>query len=732
MNYFFWAGDLPKALRDKSKALPIRERLGYAANYPINSNSSKILLPATGFSYIDYDYEILPGSTTRHDQGFDVLRSLETQLDFDFDFYVFPSEYVIRHMKEEFVDHTVEVNLGSVDRIVFAPKFQNLAIVNCIIASVHRRKPRASRSAAGTLYLGRRARERVDWIIDAREIKGADIRLEANNLVIGSVSFDLVALQKSTLTIYVDNGEVWQVIDDSLSLLQLDVDKENSADGVRHHLEQMAAQHQLLGDYVVVENYQEDQQLFGRAYYDVKQDRMIATKNVSAELSYSAQLLTASGESALVFNANYGQLWKTDIATGKMTEFYSSISLGNKRYRRNLTLGLKQNSVLVAATYHMPDQSKIKYLYRLTSSGLKLTDIHGDGQLYQSLRDSLSEDHRQLIGLSMRSIPPLFIGLEQGKQVPAELSDIVEVGNMSQTPVWSILSKEQVVNVDLSRTAEDLKLLLVNEDAYYFYTQSQQSIVILNETGLTTLSLSQGEKVSAHDGVYVVKPNGEIHVVTDKGTMNIVAFNRQWLEGNRQTWQDKLGARLKGIAHQVMIFGLTDYDSKPLKAWYLPSTEQFVLLSKQWQDTALKLVGARDKESVWLFDPATGKAYTQQTLSKEQMYNFTPDFRFITDGLITTPEEVELTRVALANFYVSHDGYRVTTLSGLEFEISANTSVNLTKITQQWLDNGQNDLESILGIYPTKPLIQLGDEGRWHLLKLASRFNWLTMVRRCG
>ncbi|WP_240314473.1 TcdA/TcdB pore-forming domain-containing protein [Vibrio tetraodonis] len=714
LNYFFWAGDLPKALRDKSKALPIRERLGYAANYPINSNSSKILLPATGFSYIDYDYEILPGSTTRHDQGFDVLRSLETQLDFDFDFYVFPSEYVIRHMKEEFVDHTVEVNLGSDDRIVFAPK----------LAKFGHRKLHYRLSAQGgnqELVVQPQGRytlveepgERVDWIIDAREIKGADIRLEANKLVIGSVSFDLVALQNSTLTIYIDNGEVWQVIDDSLSLLQLDVDKENTADGVRHHLEQMAAQHQLLGDYVVVENYQEDQQLFGRAYYDVKQDRMIATKNVSAELSYSAQLLTDSGESALVFNAHYGQLWKTDIATGKMTEFYSLHQPSEQAISAEFNAWTEAESVLVAATYHMPDQSKIKYLYRLTSSGLKLNDIHGDGQLYQSLRDSLSQGHRQLIDSSMRSMPPLFIGLDQGKQVPAELSDIVEVGKVSQTPVWSILSKEQIVNVGLSRAAEDLKLLLVNKDTYYFYTQGQQSIVILNETGLTKLSLSQEDKVSAHDGVYVVKPNGEIHVVTDKGTLNIVAFNRQWLEEHSQTWQDKLGARLKGIAHQVMIFGLTDYDSKPLKAWYLPSTEQFILLSKQWQDTALKLVGARDKESVWLFDPATGKAYTQQTLNKEQMYNFTPDFRFITDGLITTPEEMELTREALANFYVSHDGYRVTTLSGLEFEISANTSVNLTKITQKWLYNGQNDLESILDTYPTRPLIQLGDEGRW-------------------
>ena len=29
LNYFFWAGDLPKALKDKSKALPLREPLGY-------------------------------------------------------------------------------------------------------------------------------------------------------------------------------------------------------------------------------------------------------------------------------------------------------------------------------------------------------------------------------------------------------------------------------------------------------------------------------------------------------------------------------------------------------------------------------------------------------------------------------------------------------------------------------------------------------------------------------
>lgn len=86
LNYFFWAGDLPKALRDKSKALPLRERLGYGSYSGIDAHSSTLVLPATGKSYIDYDYEILPGSTTRNDQGFSILRSLETHLDFDFDF----------------------------------------------------------------------------------------------------------------------------------------------------------------------------------------------------------------------------------------------------------------------------------------------------------------------------------------------------------------------------------------------------------------------------------------------------------------------------------------------------------------------------------------------------------------------------------------------------------------------------------------------------------------------
>ncbi|MBU2895860.1 hypothetical protein KO511_04015 [Vibrio hepatarius] len=715
LNYFFWAGDLPKALRDTSKALSVRERLGYAAHHSINPNSSKILLPATGFSYIDYNYEILPGSTTRHDEGFDVLRSLETQLDFDFDFYVFPSEYVIRNMKEEFIAHTVDVNLGADDRVVFTPK----------LAKFGHRKLHYRLSAQGgnqELIVQSHGRyslideqaESVDWVIDAREIQDAQPVMKANKIVIGSVSLDIEYLTRSTMTIYINNGEVWQVVDSNLSLLQVEADKENSGDDVLHHLEQVAAQHKLLGDYVVVENYQQDQQLFGRAYYDVKQDRMIATKDVSVELSYSAQLVNDSDENALFFNSHYGQLWKTDIASGKMIEFYSLHQPITQPISAEFNAWTEAGSVLVAATYHMPDQSRIKYLYRLTPSGLTLTDIHGDKQLYQALNDSLSESHRQLIALSMHSMLPFSIGLDQGKQVPAVLSDTIEIGKPSKTPVWSILSEDQVINVGLRRPVEDLKLLFVNKDTHYFYTQNQQSIVILNDTGFKKLSLSPGDKVSAHEGVYVVKPNGEIHIVTEKGILNIVALNRQWLETHRHTWQDKLSVTLKGIAHQIMIFGLTDYDQKPLKAWYLPSSDQFVLLSNQWSDKPFKLIGKKDDQSVWLFDPTTGKAYTQNTFTVDQMYNFTADFRLITDGLITMPEEVEFTEEALENFYVSHDGYRVVTRSGLVFEIRTDTSAYLTKVTQNWLNGHQNALDLLLDTFPAKPVIQLGDDGgRW-------------------
>nr|WP_305831082.1 TcdA/TcdB pore-forming domain-containing protein [Photobacterium leiognathi] len=85
INYFFWAGDFPEMLNNKSQAINVREMLNYPVTADISLNSKEvdaIVLPITPKSYISYIYQILPGATTLQHKGFDVLRKLEKAKNF--------------------------------------------------------------------------------------------------------------------------------------------------------------------------------------------------------------------------------------------------------------------------------------------------------------------------------------------------------------------------------------------------------------------------------------------------------------------------------------------------------------------------------------------------------------------------------------------------------------------------------------------------------------------------
>ncbi|QKJ51198.1 hypothetical protein G9396_11225 [Providencia rettgeri] len=58
----------------------------------------------------------------RHDCGFDVIRRLENEDNFDYDFYIFPSENTITQIYHEYVDTPIEVRLDKQYRYLFVPK----------------------------------------------------------------------------------------------------------------------------------------------------------------------------------------------------------------------------------------------------------------------------------------------------------------------------------------------------------------------------------------------------------------------------------------------------------------------------------------------------------------------------------------------------------------------------------------------------------------------------------
>ncbi|MCG8566143.1 MAG: C80 family cysteine peptidase, partial [Desulfobacterales bacterium] len=122
-DYFFWAGDFPVV--DEDSTLYVRDQIGYAQTTALNHHDAAILvLPGTPNTFFnDYEWNTLPGSTTKNHDGFDALRRMEEGGDFDFDFYIFPSEYIIDDMDVSYSNHTVTVKLDHRDRTLAVPDF---------------------------------------------------------------------------------------------------------------------------------------------------------------------------------------------------------------------------------------------------------------------------------------------------------------------------------------------------------------------------------------------------------------------------------------------------------------------------------------------------------------------------------------------------------------------------------------------------------------------------------
>lgn len=124
INYFFWAGDFPEV--DHSRPpFDIRERLGYPSTQPLpreSTPSTPLILPiASKSTIVSYQWNVLPFATARSDDGFNLLRKLEEQYDFDFDFYIFPFEQIIQKMDTQFEDTTVKVILDNQQRTLVMP-----------------------------------------------------------------------------------------------------------------------------------------------------------------------------------------------------------------------------------------------------------------------------------------------------------------------------------------------------------------------------------------------------------------------------------------------------------------------------------------------------------------------------------------------------------------------------------------------------------------------------------
>ncbi|MEX0446748.1 TcdA/TcdB pore-forming domain-containing protein [Xenorhabdus sp. SGI246] len=597
-NYFFW---WPGRAADTNKnhAINIREGIGHKqAQVSFHPGSSDILiLPFTIKSYINYEYMILPFVTARNDRGFDVLRRLEEDGRFDFDFYAFPGERVVRRIKPEFVATPVDIILDDEDRDI---------VIQQLPEDVHgflsyrltggKGKYRISLQEGVSLSL--QGNTDTHWILDARHI-GSNVnprlskednrqRLHIGNIKITlSEESDNISLINNAGIFSVEQNKKnqWQITESVTNAVQF-----NSLQALHDHLRQLSNHEHHNRPYLVVEHYRHSPQSrpVGRAFYETGRDRMIYT-NVpdAADFLSDAELAKVEGNKAWFYRD--ATLWQVDIASGEVLRQYLPIKFPGNDQEKISSHVMQGNDQLWFVVERQLDEGRISYTYKVAEETLKLVAVDGNTAMLAGL-DKISEKNLVSLPVLLDSSDGEFNGLlsplaanqwftgdlcvpeRQVKGSPAEVISLSgrvagidkhywlqTDGKQPQNVVRmnrinpdqedaSILAELKKKNSDLQALTADFTLVFTttgDKPGYYFYSHQRHSLYFQQDNGLSgtpasKVAVDDIRSVSiANKQLVVLSSEGMLWLADDQGSIRLIGVTADWLQFQSHQKADK-------------------------------------------------------------------------------------------------------------------------------------------------------------------------------------------------
>ncbi len=624
-NYFLWWPGRGANL-DKSQAINIREGIGYRqAEVSFAPGDAILVLPMTPKSYLNYEYMILPFATTRHDYGFDVLRRLEEDYRFDFDFYAFPGERIVRRIIPEYVATPVRVLLDAQDRDILVPALPDILQGKLS----YQLEGEGGHYRLGLLEgvsisLGGTANSR--WTLDARQLKEATMRLDGNQLQVGSLAITL-AENCGEISLIDASGELFTVDRENQKLSLLEADGSVFADwqALHAHLKQLTSHSPHSQPFVTVDHYRPAGQDTGRAFYQVSQDRFIYTDYPQAsEFLGQAQLGGIVEDKAWFYRD--ADVWQVAIATGQVLVQYRPRTFAGTITHSSLVQ--RDGQLLLAIEELLPDCS-VEHIYQVEEASLKLLAIHRVGQLFNPGENSLA-----LLSAAAHWRDPLKRMTE--RQVSAICAPVVTcAASLGQTTEreWLVFNSEyqppRVVRANLGAVLpRDLSLVGStggDKPGFYFYDPHARRAYFQADEGMsgtlaTAVDLSEVSAVRGGDqSPWLALTTEGCLWLLDRGAARLAGVVASWLVGHREDLATALGrlastapARLDNLA----LWGLGGLAGKTTGAWYDCAAQRLVqgggnLDGRQ----ALTYLGlTADDRHAWILDGESQQLYRQALL----------------------------------------------------------------------------------------------------------------------
>lgn len=777
-NYFFWWPGR-SADTDKNHAINIREGIGSPQEAKVNfrPDNDILILPATPKSYINYEYTVLPFVTGRNDRGFDVLRQLEEDERFDFDFYAFPGERVVRRIWQEYVATPVDVILDDSDRDIVIPSLPEVVHGNL---SFHLNggngRYRISLQEGVSLSLDGNSTG-THWVLDARHIDSTDnisISEDGRQLQVGSMKITLTETlgnisllnNKGFFTVEKNKVHQWQITE-----VEADGSQFKSLQALHEHLRKLSNPEHHSRPYVTVDHYQPSPESgeVGRAFYETGRDRLIYTNRPEAAAFLSqAELAKVDGDKAWFYRD--AALWQVDIASGEVLRQYLPVKFPGSDQGKISSHVMQGDNQLWFVVEQERYEGRVSYIYQVEEVALKLVAVDGNNEMLAGLDtalpvlpdagdnelnellaplavnqwfsdDSLSTPELQVKG-SLAAVLRLsgrVAGADRhywlhsdGKQrenvvrmnrINPEQEDAgILAGLKKNNPAWPAL------------TADFTIAFITDGDkpGYYFYSLQRQRLYFQVDAGLSGSPARVVRKdirsvAMISRQLLVITDDGTLWLADDKGSTRLAGVTADWLQHHRDNFKVKLSQLTRDTDDRfssLLLQGLQDSNGKPVSAWYDSTADRVVRCSADLSaGHNLAYLGlSSHRQHAWLLDSDSGQLY-RQPLAMNATLTFTEKEVFSAGA--ASAEQWPQSGQEYRRVSRQDDKLRLETQDGAVLLLSADAGMTDLPMLIAWHAQGRTDgqiaaaIESLRNKAELPPAVRLlsepGQPVAWYL-----------------
>ncbi|EJL03988.1 putative toxin protein [Pseudomonas fluorescens Q2-87] len=747
---------VPTIELDYDRAINIRRDLGLPGQVAFKPPAGQVIvLPCTPQTCYRYEYIALPFATSRHDTGFDTARRLEKRKadgswQFQFSFYSFPSEYIVRRMVPDYRQTVIDVVLDSADRSLVVPLIPPIWH-NMIAYKIQG----AGKRCALVIHPGVRlslestSLQVSTWFMDASWASEQEIRIESyDKFFIDDVQVTIVGGWRHEISLRLADNQIFKVdlTNRTLVLLELDAPPDMDQQTLQDHFKALARDHRLAMAYTPISHHlipfeDPDEPRRITAWYDAKEDRFLYIRD---DLPGAGEALLGAvvGSACYFYNPQTLIIWQVDALTGLLSHRYWLRSTSNLVSTIKSIEADAQGVIHVVQQVTRADQTVDVLRYVIHDGQLLLSSNTRELDLVMEPALSASEtlaDWSQVLGDSLPLTPntnPEDTFVTVNWQPAPFVSICWKSDAQWRDMAWVRRSDRLIIRPaprrnqprgwpDSIKNMTDLTLLAPPDDSDVFviYDRLKQELCSRRRTLVegkghwsnrwtNTPSL---ENVIAVDGGYVALTSGGVfYNLSGQGDLALAGVREQWFKGRAQWWSELDTLAQRHGSKSLVLIGLTNVSGdERLCAWYVGNR---LLLADLGSATELRLLGATpDSEAAWLFDVASGEIYRQGFIDPQTLdAAFGEGSQLLQSEALPQPQR-EWAPWQFGELTVEGAGLRGVTLDGVVVVLRDGEPARITGVTREWVatQGGReiDGLRQLVARVPHSPLLSVEESG---------------------